>query len=55
MNKKQIAALRENMRNVKKYSPLIWHKLRAAGRKSDPAFVFAAAQYYPCLKRLAEE
>jgi hypothetical protein len=48
-------ALREIARNVKKNSPIIRRKLRAAGMKPALTFVFVAAQYYPCLKRLADE
>jgi hypothetical protein len=55
MSNKQVMALREIARNVKKYSPIVRRKLRAAGMKPDPSFVFVAAKYYPCLKRLASE
>jgi len=41
--------------NVKKYSPMIRRKLRAAGVKPDPALVYSAAMYFPALDRLAKE
>jgi len=55
MSKKQVMALREIARNVKKNSPIIRRKLRAAGMKPDSTFVFVAAKYYSALKRLARE
>jgi hypothetical protein len=55
MSKKQVNALREIARNVKKNSPIIRRKLRAAGMKPDPTFVFVAAKYYSALNRLARE
>jgi hypothetical protein len=51
-NLRTLLALYEN---VKKYSPIIRKKLRAAGVKPDPAVVYSAAMYYETLDRLAKE
>lgn len=55
VNAKTLRTARELLRNVKKYTPIIQKKLRAAGVKADPATLFSAAMYYETLDRLAKE
>jgi phenylacetate-coenzyme A ligase PaaK-like adenylate-forming protein len=55
MSKKQMQALRALARNVKKNSPIVRQRLRAAGVKPKRAMVFAAAMNLGALDRLAKE
>jgi hypothetical protein len=55
LNAKTLRTARELLRNVKKYTPIIQKKLRAAGVKADPATLYSAAMYYETLDRLAKE
>ena len=48
-------ALLQLARRVKKNTPIIEKRLRAAGIKPDPALVFAAAMNLGALDRLAKE
>jgi hypothetical protein len=51
----QMSAFRGLMANVKKYSPVIRRKLRAAGVVPDEGLVFVTAMYFPALDRLAHD
>jgi len=51
----RLRTARELLRNVKKYTPIIQKKLRAAGVKTAPASLYSVAMYYPALDRLAKE
>ncbi len=51
----QLRRLKNLARRVKRNTPIIEARLRAAGVKPDPAFVFAAASYWQCLNRLASD
>jgi phenylacetate-coenzyme A ligase PaaK-like adenylate-forming protein len=48
-------ALLQMARNVKKNSPIIRRRLRAAGVKPNPAMVFIASLNFDALERLAKE
>jgi hypothetical protein len=47
-------ALESAAREIRKNSPIIRKKLRAAGVKPDPALVLVVAQYYRALNKLAK-
>ncbi|MFZ0821025.1 MAG: hypothetical protein WAM91_13215 [Candidatus Acidiferrales bacterium] len=51
----QMRVFDELMGNVKKYSPMIRRKLRAAGVVPDEGLVFVTAMYFPALDRLAHD
>jgi hypothetical protein len=51
IHRKALAALRKSVRHN---TPRIRKKLSRSGSKPDRAVVFAAAQYYPALKKLAK-
>ena len=55
LDAKTLRTARELLRNVKKYTPIIQKKLRAAGVKADSASLYSVAMYYPALDRLAKE
>jgi len=55
LDAKTLRALRAMSRNIRKYTPIIEKKLRAAGVKPNPALVYSAAKYYEALDRLAKE
>jgi hypothetical protein len=55
LDAKTLRTARELLRNVKKYTPIIQKKLRAAGVKANPAALYSAAMYYETLDRLAKE
>lgn len=55
MSEQVMRALREGIRNVKEYTPIIECKLRRAGVEINPAVVYFTAMNYPALKELANE
>jgi phenylacetate-coenzyme A ligase PaaK-like adenylate-forming protein len=55
MSKKQMQALRELSRRVKKNSPIVRQRLRAAGVKPKRWMVLAASMNLGALDRLAKE
>jgi len=54
-NKQEIKALRALARRVKKNTPIVERRLRAAGVKPTRAIVFALAMNFGALERLAKE
>jgi hypothetical protein len=55
MSEKILRAMREGVRNVEKYTPMIEDKLRKAGTEINPTLVYFAAMNYPALNKLAQE
>lgn len=55
MSRANRIALLELRKIVRKNTPRVERKLRAAGVSPDPAIVFSTAQYYDTLKKLAKK
>ena len=55
MSKEMRRAIHELAKIVEKNSPRIRKALAKKGKKPDPVLVFAGAQYFDCLNRLAKE
>lgn len=55
MSKQQRRALQNLKESIRRNAPIVERKITQAGTKPDPALVYAAAKYYPALKRLAKE
>jgi hypothetical protein len=55
VSKQQRKALQSLKANIKRNAPIVEKKIALSGTKPDPALVYAAAKYYPTLRRLAKE
>jgi hypothetical protein len=55
MSNKQKRALARAFKEIKKNTPTVERKFKKAGVKADPALVFAIAQSYRTLNKLAKE
>ena len=53
--KRQRKTLSALKKSIQENTPRIERKLARAGKKGDPALVYAAAKYYKTLKKLAKD